>query len=283
VAFPTDTVYGLAAAARDARARDRIYEIKGRDRARQLITMAADAAELGGVADMGPRARWFVERWWPGPLTLVLPSRSPLEGDTVGVRIPDHPVALAMLREAGEPVATTSANRSGAREAMTAEEAARLDGVAAVLDGGRAPGGVASTVLSLAGPDAEVLREGPVGARDAMVHEQSFKFRSFAEHEARGISPLYEAVCAAVAEREDVLELMLGAQRGQRRPNLLLAAIQDLLLRGVEHPLAAYYSSVGGARPPDRDAGERFCDLALRRATDVRDLVRARCARTVPS
>lgn len=280
VAFPTDTVYGLAALAANQAARERIYHIKGRDRDRPLIAMAAEPDGFQATALVDERARWFIERWWPGPLTLVLPSRDSAELETLGVRIPDHPVALALLREVGEPLATTSANRSGEREAMTAEEAAGLSGVAAVVDGGAAPGGVPSTVLSLAGPDAEVLRDGPVAGRDALLHELSFKFRSFSVREARGASPLYERICGVVAGRADVLELMLGAQRGQRRPNLLLAAVHELLLRGLPDPLAAYYRSVGGTRAPDAAAGERFCELALARATEVRELIRTRRTQT---
>jgi tRNA threonylcarbamoyl adenosine modification protein (Sua5/YciO/YrdC/YwlC family) len=276
VAFPTDTVYGLAALARDGAARERIYEVKGRDRSRPLIAMAAEAEGLAPLVAMTRRARWFAERWWPGPLTLVLPATQ----GTLGVRVPDHPVALALLREVGEPLATTSANRSGEPEAMTAAEAAALAGVGAVLDGGRAPGGVASTVLSLAGPDAEVLRDGPVATRDALLHELAFKFRTFGELETRGESALYEAVCGVVTERPDVLALMLGAQPGQRRPNLLLAAVHDLVLRGEGDALAAYYPSVGGRRAADRGAGERFCELALRRAGDVDELVRTRRVQT---
>jgi L-threonylcarbamoyladenylate synthase len=162
IAFPTDTVYGLAALAGDPAACERIYEIKRRDRSQQLIAMAGSPEELEGLVVIDERARVYMKRWWPGPLTIVLPTRSG-EPPTLGVRIPDHPVALALLREVGEPLATTSANLSGEPPAMTAEEAARLEGLAAVLDGGRAPGGQPSTVLSLTGPAPVVLRAGPVG------------------------------------------------------------------------------------------------------------------------
>ncbi len=99
-----------------------------------------------------------MRRWWPGPLTLILHA---IGGGTLGVRIPKHKVALGLLRSTG-PLMTTSANLHGMEPAMTAEEAGALPGVVAVLDGGTAPGGTASTVLDLTGPEPRVLREGAI-------------------------------------------------------------------------------------------------------------------------
>src|SRR2546426_12465165 len=99
-----------------------------------------------------------MRKWWPGPITLILPSRS---GGTVGVRVPGHKVALDLLRHAG-PLMTTSANLHGREPAMNAEEAAALSGVMAVGDGGAATGGVASTRLDLAGPGTPRLRGGGI-------------------------------------------------------------------------------------------------------------------------
>ncbi|HZU15451.1 MAG TPA: L-threonylcarbamoyladenylate synthase [Candidatus Dormibacteraeota bacterium] len=274
VAFPTDTVYGLAALARDARACERIFEIKGRERSRQLIAMAAEPRELESLVEVTDRALWFMQRWWPGPLTLVLPTRSG-RPSTLGVRIPDHPVALALLRAVGEPLATTSCNRSGAPPALTTEEASELEGPAAVLDGGRAPAGRASTVLSLVGPEAEVIRPGPVEEREIVAHEMAWRFRRLAAG-ARDASPLYAAIAAAVVERPEVLALALEARPGRRRPDLLLAAVHRLLRDEPGHPLAAYYPSLGGTRPPDAEAGRCFCEFALARAERVRELMRTR-------
>jgi L-threonylcarbamoyladenylate synthase len=160
IAFPTDTVYGLAALASDAGAVARVYELKGRPASQPLILMVASAADLDAWVVTDRRASEYMARWWPGPLTLVLPAR---EGaGTIAVRVPDHPVALALLREVAEPLATTSANRSGDPPALVPEEAARLPGLDAVLDGGRAPGGVPSTLLDLTGEEPRILREGPV-------------------------------------------------------------------------------------------------------------------------
>ena len=158
VAFPTDTVYGLGAAADDEVARRRIYRLKGRPVGMPLILMVAAESQLEGWVHIDSRAEAMMRRWWPGPLTLILHA---LGGRTLGVRIPKHRAALGLLRAAG-PMMTTSANLHGNDPAMTAEEAGLLPGLAAVLDGGTAPGGLASTVLDLTGPEPHVLREGAI-------------------------------------------------------------------------------------------------------------------------
>ena len=170
IGFPTDTVYGLAALAAAERAVRRVFEVKGRSPDQPLILMVAKAEWLEGWARVDDRARNYMRRWWPGALTLVLPALAgvgpPLTSTgstpTVAARIPDHPVALAILREVGEPLATTSANRSGQPPAMTALETAWVEGLAAVIDGGRAPGGVPSTLLDVSDAEPRVLRPGPV-------------------------------------------------------------------------------------------------------------------------
>jgi L-threonylcarbamoyladenylate synthase len=162
VAFPTDTVYGLGASADDEVAQRRIYQIKGRPVGMPLILMVAAESQLEGLVHVDSRTEKLIRRWWPGPLTLILHR---VGGGTLGVRIPKHKVALDLLRHAG-PLMTTSANMHGRDPAMTAEEAAALSGVMAVLDGGAAPGGTASTVLDLTGPDPHVLREGAIPTSD---------------------------------------------------------------------------------------------------------------------
>lgn len=158
IAFPTDTVYGLGASVDDEVAQRRIYTIKGRPVGMPLILMVAAESQLEGLVHVDGRAESYIDKWWPGPLTLILHA---IGGGTLGVRIPKHKVALGLLRHAG-PLMTTSANPHGQEPAMTAEEAAKLDGVMAVLDGGTAPGGTASTVLDLTGPEPHVLREGAI-------------------------------------------------------------------------------------------------------------------------
>lgn len=162
VAFPTDTVYGLAASAAQLDAAARIYEIKGRPPGMPLILMVGAAAEIEDWALVDARARHYMERWWPGGLTLVL--RTP-EHSSIGVRIPAHPLALELLRAAG-PLLTTSANQHGQAPALTASEAAALPDLAGVLDGGRVPGGTPSTLLDLTGREPRILREGAIPATD---------------------------------------------------------------------------------------------------------------------
>jgi L-threonylcarbamoyladenylate synthase len=164
VAFPTDTVYGLGADAADDLAQRRIYQIKGRPVGLPLILMAAAESQLAGWVHIDTRVEGIIRRWWPGPLTVILHA---LGGGTLGVRIPDHEVALQLLRASG-PLMTTSANLHGKDPAMTAEEAGELPGLTAILDGGRAPGGTASTVLDLTGPEPHILREGAISARDLL-------------------------------------------------------------------------------------------------------------------
>lgn len=165
VAFPTDTVYGLGCRAGDDEALARIFEAKRR-RIEKLVPILAASLEQveshGYVVD--ERARDLARRWWPGPLTIVL-AHAGHGGRTQGFRVPDHPVALELIRRSG-PLPTSSANRSGEPEAYDADDVlvafADVDLVAAVVDGGRVPGGVASTVVDLSVSPAILRREGPI-------------------------------------------------------------------------------------------------------------------------
>ena len=176
IGFPTDTVYGLAALATHDGAVRRVFEVKGRSLTQPLIVMVAEPAQVETWAAVDDRARRYMEHWWPGPLTLVLPALDrvgpPLTSSgtprTLAVRIPGHQVALALLREVGEALATTSANRSGEPPALTALETAWVDGLAAVLDGGRVQGEVPSTVLDVSGPTPRILRKGPIPAGELL-------------------------------------------------------------------------------------------------------------------
>ncbi|SHJ06846.1 L-threonylcarbamoyladenylate synthase [Roseomonas rosea] len=172
VAFPTETVYGLGADARNGRAVAGIYAAKGRPSFNPLISHFPDAASAFAEVVPDARAEALAAAFWPGPLTLVLPRRAgsridPLTGaglDTLAVRVPGHPLALALLREAGMPLAAPSANRSGGVSPTTAAHV--LDGlsgrIAAVLDGGPCAVGLESTVLDLSGPRPLLLRPGAV-------------------------------------------------------------------------------------------------------------------------
>lgn len=181
VAFPTETVYGLGADARNGKAVAAIFEAKGRPHFNPLICHYPDAAAAFADVHADERARAVAARFWPGPLTLVLPRRTGctvdlLAGaglDTLAVRVPDHPLALALLREAGVPVAAPSANRSGEVSPTTAAHVlAGLGGrIAAVLDAGPCAVGVESTVLDLTGAGPVLLRPGgvPVEALEALL------------------------------------------------------------------------------------------------------------------
>ncbi len=170
IAAPTDTVYGLVCRADDPQAIRRLYAVKERPLEKALPVLLAGEEQLPQViADVPRLARLLMARFWPGPLTLVLPARPDLPrvltggGATVAVRVPDHPFLRALARRAG-PLASSSANRSGEPPARTAQEVlAQLAGrIPLVVDGGEAPGGVASTVVDVTGPLPRILREGPV-------------------------------------------------------------------------------------------------------------------------
>jgi L-threonylcarbamoyladenylate synthase len=174
VVFPTDTVYGLAAAVNNEEAIAALFRAKGRPDEKGIPVLLADVSALGVVArEVTPIAQELAERFWPGPLTLILPRRLDLPdnlsaNDTVAVRLPDHPVARAIIREAGGAVAATSANRSGQPPASEASAArAALDGrVAAIVDGGAVPIGLPSTIVDCTSSPPAVLRQGPLSASD---------------------------------------------------------------------------------------------------------------------
>ncbi|MBN1872917.1 MAG: threonylcarbamoyl-AMP synthase [Anaerolineae bacterium] len=177
VAFPTETVYGLGANALDDNAVRAIFRAKDRPAYDPLIVHLADAASLPSVVRVVPDAvRLLAVHFWPGPLTLVLPRNAAVPpsvtaaGDTVAVRIPSHPVALALIRAAGVPVAAPSANRFGRISPTCVEHVlADLQGrVDIILDGGPTPVGVESTVLSLVSSIPAILRPGGV-SREALA------------------------------------------------------------------------------------------------------------------
>ncbi len=172
VAFPTETVYGLGANALDASAVARIFAAKGRPANNPLIVHVADAAAARQiVADWPESAARLAERFWPGPLTLVLPKHNTLpdivtaKGPTVAVRVPAHPLAQALLRAAAVPIAAPSANRSTELSPTRAEHVLRgLEGrIDMLLDGGPTSGGIESTVLDLTVTPPRLLRPGLLG------------------------------------------------------------------------------------------------------------------------
>ena len=170
VAYPTDTLYGLGADPRNARAVDRVFAIKGRPDDKPLPLIAADPASASAAGRMTPLAMRLAARFWPGPLTLVvLADPSIVEGvhrgtGRVGIRVPDHAVARELAREAGGVLTATSANRSGAPATSDPDVVAGLaaDGLDVLLDAGFAPGGPPSTIIGVTGEAPVLLRAGAV-------------------------------------------------------------------------------------------------------------------------
>jgi L-threonylcarbamoyladenylate synthase len=178
VAFPTETVYGLGANALDAAAVERIYRAKGRPFANPLIVHVADLAMARTLVLEWPEiAEKLAARFWPGPLTLVLRKADAVPDlvtaglDSVGIRIPAHPAALALIRAAGVPIAAPSANRFTHISPTTAQhvEKGLSDGVELILDGGATDVGIESTVLSLRRDRPTILRPGMISRRELEV------------------------------------------------------------------------------------------------------------------
>jgi L-threonylcarbamoyladenylate synthase len=173
IAFPTDTVYGIGALAFDGEAVESIYAAKDRPLEKAIPVLFGDAADLEKVGITIPdTARKLATRFWPGPLTILVPKRVNLPEavsatETVAVRVPDHEVARGLLRAAG-PLAVTSANISGAQSPVTAQEVyEQLAGrIALIIDGGRTPGGVPSTLVDCTMPEPKILREGPISLQE---------------------------------------------------------------------------------------------------------------------
>jgi L-threonylcarbamoyladenylate synthase len=169
VAFPTDTVYGVGALVFDEKAVQSIYAAKERPVEKAIPVLLGDAEDIGQVAEDIPLfATRLIERFWPGPLTVLVPKKISIPvvvsaTSTVGVRVPDHEAARGLLRLAG-PMAVTSANISSQPSPTTAEEVHQQLGgrIALIIDGGRTPGGVPSTLVDCTTNEIQILREGPI-------------------------------------------------------------------------------------------------------------------------
>jgi len=167
VIVPTETVYGLACRPDVPGAVERVYQAKGRPEDKPLPRMVAEVEQVRtAITDWPETAARLAQAYWPGPLTLVLRTA---EG-TIGFRIPDHPVMQALLQQAAVPLAVTSANRSGAPETRTAEEAAAslLVPLALALDAGPVRIAIPSTVVDVSGSGVRILREGAISAADIL-------------------------------------------------------------------------------------------------------------------
>lgn len=175
IAIPTDTVYGLAAAIDRPDAIERVYTLKGRPTEKAIPVLIADPAHVSRLTPRMPRmAARLAHAFWPGALTLVLPALPDLPNgvttltpdgiETVAVRVPDNPLARAIIAVAGGALAVTSANRSGAPPAVEAREVddLGLPRPLFVVDGGRAPGGTPSTIVLATTERPEILRQGAI-------------------------------------------------------------------------------------------------------------------------
>ena len=170
-AFPTETVYGLGGNALDAKASEKIYAAKGRPSDNPLIVHIADFDQIYDLCPaVPPQAKLLADAVWPGPLTMIVPKGDCIPDevscglDTVGIRLPSHPMARALIRESGVPLAAPSANTSGRPSTTTAAHVMHdMDGkIAAVLDGGACGVGVESTVITLALERPRLLRPGGI-------------------------------------------------------------------------------------------------------------------------
>jgi len=290
VAFPTETVYGLGADARNDEAVARVFEAKGRPRFNPLIVHLPDLDAARAIADFPPEAERLADAFWPGPLTLVLPLRpeariSPLVTaglNTVAIRIPENPLARDLLRAFGGPVVGPSANPSG--KVSPTEAAHVLDGlggkIEAVLDGGRCPVGVESTIVGFDGAPT-LLRPGglpteaieaclgaPLAAHHGMTVNAPGQLTS---HYAPGAKVRLE-----VAEPEEG-ELWLGFGPGCEGATLNLSENGDLVeaaanlfhhLRALD-AMAGEGQGIAVAPVPDHGLGRAINDR-LRRAAAPR-------------
>ncbi len=170
VAFPTETFYGLGAAALDSHAIKRIFELKGRPESKPLLALVDSVTMAETVAHVSPAAKTMMARHWPGALTIVLAARADVPAaltagtGTIGLRASSHPVALGLVRALGAPVTAPSANPSGDEPPASAVGVLGYfpEGIALVLDGGPTAGGKPSTVLDMTVEPPRVLRQGVV-------------------------------------------------------------------------------------------------------------------------
>ena len=183
VAFPTDTVYGLGAAYSNEKAVSKIFEAKGRDEGKPLSILVSDISQVELLAlEIPEGAKKLMEKFWPGALTVILKKRPEISDkisagkDTIGIRMPDYSVTLDLIREAGSPLAAPSANTSGKRSSVSAEDVFEdLNGkIDMLLDGGTCPVGLSSTVLDLTGEEPLILREGIITKTmiDEVINEE---------------------------------------------------------------------------------------------------------------
>ena len=175
VAFPTDTLYALGASSSIQSALERVYEAKGRPTGMPLPIFVSSAEEIENIAIDIPTAAWdLIDSFWPGPLTIILKRSKAVSdiitggGDTVGIRMPDHPIALELIRSVGSPITGTSANMSGDDNPSSADHVFKSLGesVDLIIDGGECVSNGASTILDLSSNQPRIIRYGVLLAED---------------------------------------------------------------------------------------------------------------------
>lgn len=169
VAFPTETVYGLAANFFNKQAVAKVFKVKKRSLNKPLTVQITDIGDLEQLAcDISANAYQLMSRFWPGPLTLVFKAKS---GGTIGVRIPNNQIAQNLIKESHTPIVAPSANLSHKPAATTAEEVLQIfDGlINLVIDAGKAQLGTASTVIDISSSPYKILRQGPISERDLQI------------------------------------------------------------------------------------------------------------------
>jgi L-threonylcarbamoyladenylate synthase len=185
IAYPTDTVYGLGAGMSYTQAIERVYRVKERSLSNPMPLLLSDVNQIEMVADsVPPAARQLMKIFWPGALTLVLPALKSVPhiitagGNTVAVRIPAHPVPIALVRGLGEPIVGTSANLSKYPSAQTALDVSSQlgDRVDFIIDGGKSPGGIESTIVDVTAEKPFVLREGAISRNEINKAYQNTTF-----------------------------------------------------------------------------------------------------------
>lgn len=288
VAFPTETVYGLGALARDPTAVAKVFAAKGRPGNNPLIVHVNDKAEAKTLTDGWP---WAADRLaaacWPGPLTLVLPKAAGVPdvvtagGPTVALRQPAHPVAAAIIAAAG-PVAAPSANRSGELSPTTADHVLRgLSGaVDLILDGGPCPGGLESTVVDLTGPVARLLRPGLITADHLKAVLGELEMTAPVNPDAplpspglltRHYAPRTALECAATPEEAEFLANLYetaGLKVARYAPPADPAAAAAGLYADLHTLDAGGFDRIIVALPPDTDPWRAVRDRLTRAAAE---------------
>jgi L-threonylcarbamoyladenylate synthase len=279
VAFPTETVYGLGADGLNSNAAESIFAAKGRPPNNPVIVHVADEAVARCLTTHWPdTAALLAEKFWPGPLTLILPKRPEVPdiitagGPTVGLRIPAHPVALALLRSAEIPIAAPSANRSTQISPTTAAHVLRgLNGrIDLLLDAGPTLSGLESTVLDLTADPPQVLRPGLVsmGQLQSVLGTVTIGYRSHAVSQplrspgmlARHYAPRAKLVCIDGDNQSAILKLLdaqkrIGWLRLQSSPNELNADSGKIKIIDMPPDAAAYAARLYAALHELDDAG----------------------------